>query len=219
MRKGFNMARPANGDKKVISIIHTGVMGEGGSNSVPVQNCYHFARSLTTASINRANVFTAWKAAIGDKVILGLNERYTSQSVDIRCINDAEERASTHAFTDPGAIAGDCLPARNAVAMLLRSDTRGPWAKGSKHFGPISESDIGEDVLNAGALVVWNVVRAAILAGFTDSDGNLWKPTVVSPTYSQLAVNPTEVLHYPVIEVLLNKTVGTLRSRKVRTVR
>lgn len=208
-----------NAQKFVIELVHTGISGEGGSNTVPVQNVYHYARTTTAALIDKAGVFTAWKAAIGDKVILALNERYTSQNVQIRCINDAEERFSTHAFTDIGAIAGESIPMQNSVSILLRSATRGPWAKGAKRYGPISEVDTADDCLDASGIALFETVRAALLAGFTDALGNLWKPTVVSKTYSQLATNPTTVNHYPVVEALLNKNLGSMDGRKVRTVR
>lgn len=209
----------ANADQKVIELIHTGISAEGGSNSVPVKNVYHFYRTTTVALISKAGVFTAWKAAIGDKVILALSERYTSQNAEIRCINDAEERFSTHTFTDPGAIAGESIASRDCVTLILRSDTRGAWARGRKHYGPIAEADVADDCLDASGIALWGTVKTNLLAGFTDALGNVWKPCVVSKKYSQLIVNPTELFYYPVTEILLNLNIGEMGSRKVDTVR
>ncbi len=203
---------------KHLELVHTGVCGEGGSNSKTIINVYHYVRNAFVLPITKSEIFTAWKAAIGDKVILHLNERYTSQNVKIRILDDPEDRYSIHAFTDVGAIAGDSLPSHEASVLLLKSAVRGRFAQGRKHYAPLSESQIGDDVLNAGALTTIGAIKTGILAGFTDATGNVWKSCIVSKTYSDLQASPASIFSYVVNEVTITNNIGIMKNRKVSTV-
>ena len=85
----------------------------------------------------------------------------------------------------------------------------------------MSESDTTggtDDIWNAGALGRLGTIAAAILAGFTDANGNIWKPIVVSQKKSQLRNNPTTVTFADINQVLVNKRVGSMRHRRVTSV-
>ncbi len=201
-----------------IELVHTGEIAAGGGNSEKSVNVYHYKRTAFVLPVVKSAVYTAWKAAIGDKVILALSERYVSQNVKIRIINDPEDKFSLHSFTDAGAITGESLPSHHCVLLNLQTATRGRYAQGKKFYSPIAEADHEDDVLDASGITLWSTVRTGILAGFTDATGNVWKSHVVSKLYSDLHATPSVPLSYEVNEVVVNKTLAILRGRRSRTV-
>lgn len=204
---------------KHIELVHTGEIGEGGSNSERSQNVYHYRRTAFVLPVVKLAVFNAWKTAIGDKVILALSERFVSQNVRIRIIDDPEDPFSTHSFTDAGAVAGESLSSHNAALLNLHSATRGRFAQGKKFYSPIAESGHEDDTMTAGQITLMGAIRTGILAGFTDATGNVWKSVVLSKSYSNLNVTPANpVFAYEVNEVIINKTLGVLKGRRARVV-
>lgn len=204
---------------KNIELVHTGEISAGGSNSERSQNVYHYRRTAFVAAVSKAQIFTAWKAAIGDKVILALSERYVSQNVRIRIIDDPEDPFSTHSFTDPGALAGESLSSHNAALLNLKTGTRGRFAQGKKFYSPIPESGHEDDTMTAAQITLMGAIRTGILAGFTDAGGNVWKSVILSKSYSNLTVTPANpVFVYDVNDVIINKTLGVLSGRRARVV-
>lgn len=90
---------------------------------------------------------------------------------------------------------------------------------GSKHFPAASEVDTTGDVLTGAGLARWQTVQTAVGATLVDALGNSWVPCVFSRKKSQIAVNPTTIYQNDVTQVLLDKTLGQMRRRKVLTVR
>jgi len=167
-----------------IELVHTGEIAAGGGNSETSVNVYHYKRTAFVLPVVKSAVFTAWKATIGDKVILALSERYVSQNVRIRIINDPEDQFSLHAFTDPGAIAGESLPSHHCVLLNLKTATRGRYAQGRKFYSPIAEADHEDDVMDASGIALWAAVRTGILAAYNGLAGAVvsddWEHVVIS---------------------------------------
>lgn len=201
-----------------IELVHTGEIAAGGGNSEKSVNVWHYKRTAFVLTVSKAAVFNAWKAAIGDKIILALSERYVSQNVKIRIIDDPEDKFSLHSFTDPGAIAGESLPSHHCVLMNLKTATRGRYAQGRKFFSPIAEADHEDDVMDASGIALWDTVKTAVLTGFTDATGNVWKSQIVSKFYSDLTTSPAYIESYEVNEVVVNKTLAILTGRRSRVV-
>jgi len=217
---GPNMPIPDNQKQHAEIIIH-GQISDGGSTVVNTQNVFHFRRTALTGTITKAAISSAFQTAIAAKLVLALNERWSQLRNSIRFINDALDQYQDFSNVNVGAITGDCLQSHSSIFILLRSGYRGRSWKGGKHFGPVSESDAtsgGDDILNAGAITRFNTLAAAILAGFTDSNGQIWVPFIVSRDGSVIDTNPTTVVGVDVTEVKLNKRVSSHRGRKVASV-
>jgi hypothetical protein len=133
-------------------------------------------------------------------------------------MNDAQDSYASTVATEVGAITGDRLQTFAAAYLLLRTGLRGRSYRGSKHFGPMSESDIGDDVWNAGALTRLDTIATAMTTTLTDSTGNQWKLVILSRNLSQLETNPTVVTTNDVTQILRRETIGTMRGRKVESV-
>lgn len=201
-------------DKYTVEIVCKGLCAAGGASATPTLNVFHFRRASSAMAYSPTNIASQFDADILSVIGLALNVDYSCPEVLVRCIDDADEAYTPYTSTVVGAVTGDRTPSFNAATLQLRTNLRGRNYRGSKHFSPMSESQIGDDVWNAGALTVLGNIKSAIQAGFTDSDGNFWQPVVVSQELSQLSVNPTTVVYADVIQIVVNTLVGTMRRRK-----
>lgn len=204
---------------RVAEVVHLGTVAAGGGSAKNFANVYHFIRSSTVNPWSNTNIANEFIASILPDVCAVLNADYATTAVTARCVNDALDAPVSVADTTPGGVAGERLPDYNAVMLLLRTALRGGSYRGRKFYGPISEADSQDDVLTAGAVTAFGTLITTLLAGMTDSDGNVWSLAVFSSTLSQSTVNPTTIVANVVTQILLNKSLGTMRRRKVKTVR
>lgn len=190
---------------------------EGGGVKTFV-NVYHVQRTSPSGTLNKVNVEAGFNTAITPSVLAALSIDYTQTYNTIRMLDDALDLASTVIRSGVGARTGDRLPDFAAACLRQYTATRGRFARGSKHFGPVAELDTLGDTLVSGALTRFRAIGTAIVAGFTDSDGNVWQSVVVSRLPpAQYRVNPTTIRSYQITGTLLNLTVGTMKRRKVRS--
>jgi hypothetical protein len=204
-----------------VEIIANGIAAAGGSNNKKFEFVFAFRRTSNVNPLVKANIETAFQTAIMIPVTNALNNRYAQTFNTVRYLNDALDAPVPVARAVAGAIAGDGMPMHNAAYLLARTGLRGRSYKGGKHFGPLSEADTTagtEDILNAASLILWGLVATAWLAGFTDANGNVWAPCILSRTLSQLTANPTNVVTNDVTQILINKRVGRMRHREVQSV-
>lgn len=186
-----------------------------------IANVYQFYRTNGIGPRVKANVESAFQAAIGDVALLALNVDYTQTGTSVRWMDDATDAPVSFAEAGVGAIANDRSPDHVCATVQLHSGRRGWASRGSKHFGPISEDDTLGDVLDAGAIVRFQALADAILAGFTDTDGNQWLPIIVSRavlSHPVFSTNPTFWVWAQVTNVIVNHSLGSMRRRKIRTV-
>jgi len=197
-----------------------GIITSGGVNAINTVNVFHYRRTNTVQPLTKASLDSIFQTAIVDVLALALNNRWTQVHNTVRFIDDAQDIENGFAHADVGNVAGDGMASIMAAYILLRTGVRGRHFRGSKHFGPLSESDTtapNEDIFNAGALVLWGNVVTALAAPLADSNGNTWNLEVISTSLSQLVTNPTFVVGNDVTEVALNKRVGRLRRREAKS--
>lgn len=214
------MAVPANQLINAEVVIHASAAAEG-STARPIQLVTHWRRTAVAVNTTKTAIDTAFQAAVAVPFFAALSITVTQQYNAIRFVNDALDAYSSFTHTVAGAITGDRMAITNAAFLLLRTGYRGSSYKGSKHIGPMSESDStsgSEDLWNAGCLTRLGTLASALLAGFTDSTGNVWVPSIYSKTLSQDTINPTNIVATDVVQVLVNKRIGTMRGRRVPSV-
>jgi hypothetical protein len=219
-RNGLDMPIPLSSVTH-IEIGMFGTVAAGGSNAKASVATFQYRRTATVLTISKAAVETAFQAAICVPLTNALNARYAQTFNTVRYLDDATDFPSQVTRAVAGQIAGECLTTAESLFLLLRTGLRGKSYRGAKKLFPFSESDTTlatADLWNAGALARFATLAAAILAGFTDATGNVWVPQVVSKKLSQLTANPTTVVGNDVTSVLINKRVGTMRHRKVKSV-
>lgn len=194
----------------------------GGSNGKTLNIISHWRRTATTATLNKTNIDTAYQAAIAVPIFAALNARATQTFNQIRSMDDANDGYLAVAHAVVGSIAGDSEMTDVAAFMLFRTNLRQRSGRGNKHFAPMSESDKTsgtDDVWNAGCLARLATIAAAFIAGFTDANGNVWVPCIMSRRPpAQYAINPTTIVSNDVVQAVANKRIGSMNHRKVKSV-
>lgn len=206
---------------ETVEIQSRGLIASGGSTSKATNFTYHFRRTATVAPITHAAIDTAFQAAIGVPQAAALNARWSQQNNSVRYVDDALDAPVFYSHVVVGGVAGDSMSTIMSVYLLLRTGIRGKSYRGCKHLAPASEADTTaatDDILNAAALIRYGALASAILAGFTDANGNVWVPVILSKTLSQLLTNPTTVVKTDVTSVLVNKRLGRMKRRQVTSV-
>lgn len=213
------MAIPAN------QIIHAEVTAQGfaaagGSNQKNFANVFHFRRTTTVNPVTKAALEAAFQTNIMVPVLAALNNRFTQTFNLIRWADDALDQAVPFVESGVGGVAGEPASTLDAIYVLLRTGIKGRSYRGNKHFGPLSEADCTTgDVLNAAAITRFAAVVTALGTPFTDSQSNTWVIQVFSRMPpSQLKVNPTVVVANDVVQIALNKRVGRMSRREVKSV-
>jgi len=200
-----------------VEIVVRGDITAGGSNGRPTYNVFHYKRAAFLGNINKVDVDTAFQAAVGAKIILALNNRWTQAHNSVRCINDALDPYLTVPHINAGGVGGDGLSSMLVGYILLRSTLRKGSYRGAKRLGPLSEADCTagtDDIFNAAGLARMNALAAAMLGGFTDASGDIWNPVVLSRKQSQLKNNATVVVATDIAQIVVNKRLSELRIRK-----
>lgn len=206
---------------KTVEIQVRGTIASAGGSSKSTNFVFHFARTTTVAPIAHAAIDTAFQTAVVVPIGTALNVRWLQSSNSVRYVDDALDAPIYYSHAQAGLVAGDSMPSHSSVYLLMRTGIRGKSYRGSKHLAPVSESDTSiatADILNAGALVNFGAVATAILTGFTDANGNIWKAVVLSKTLSQLITNPTTVVANEITQIMVNKRIGNMKKRQVASV-
>jgi hypothetical protein len=186
-------------------------------------NIYHFRRTTTVNVLSKAHIESAFQTAIMTPVLAALDVDYVQEQTSIRFFEDPLNAQTFFAETGVGGVSGDRLPDFNAAVVQLHAGIRGKVGRGSKHYGPIAESSTTGDDLTSGAVTLVTAIGTAIIAGFTDSDGNVWVPGMkaaarVGKPYHYVLPLPTITGWTDIVSFVVNKSLGTMRRRKIRTV-
>jgi len=205
-------------DVRVAEIVMKGLIAAGGSNAVPTAFVFHYRRLATSVDPSKSALNTIFSSTVAAPIAAALNVDWSGSLHDIRWVNDATDQYASFTATEVGAITGDRLSSFTAAYILLRTGLRGRKYRGAKHFGPMSESDIGDDVYQAGALTRLNAILAAMLTTLTDSTGNQWKLAILSRKLSSMKDNPTTIITNDVTQGLVRASIGTMRGRSVTSV-
>jgi hypothetical protein len=179
-----------------------------------IVNVYDYYRTTTGGVPTKAQFATAFAAHPATDIQGLLSVSYITDFLDVRFLDDPLDPFLTAALAKNGTVAADSLPSVNNVTLQLKTGLRGPSYRGSKHFGPIAESDTTLDGLTAGAITRWATFQTAYLAGFTDAGGFLWLPVVTSQKYSTFTLLTAIVVYTAVNATIVNPYLGIMRRRK-----
>jgi hypothetical protein len=196
-----------------------GTLAAGGSNAVNVASVFHYRLTAIIAPPTKNAIEAGFNAGVVAALLAAYNVRYTQTNNSVRWVDDALDAPAFIPRAGVGAIATDGMPTIDSVSFLLQTGLRGKSYRGSKHFPGVNEIDTTNDILVGAGFARWQAVQTAIQAALVDTALNTWVPSVLSRKLSVLGTNPTTVVANDVVQVLLNKNVGTMRRRRVLTVR
>jgi hypothetical protein len=195
-----------------------GIGAAGGSTSRNFNFRFNYKRTTNANPLSETVLETAFNGAPTTAILAALNIRFTQTLNVVRFVEDAQRPAVSVSRVGTGAVTGDGMPMHNAAFILKRMGIRGRGAHGSNHFGPLSESDTttpDADILNAAAITRFSAIITAINATLTDGNGNIWVPVVLSRVKpAQYKSNPTNVVTFPISQMLLNKRIGRMKRRE-----
>lgn len=194
--------------------------------SKDVDNVLQYGSNTTGLSTNLASFVNAWRTA-HEATFLAIHDyswilyQYVAKELDHPEFADYESVQNTHGSYNatPGAPA----PSINAAFFFNKSFNSGRSSHGGIHLGGLPLNGIAGNEFTPAFQVILNAWYAIYLAGFTDSIGITWLPTIMSRKKSSLQMPP------PVVDVssylvygnrsFLDKDVGTMRRRKEKTAR
>lgn len=208
----------ADSQKLTVELVTKGTIATGGAGVKPCLNVYHYRRASGTPPINKANIAAKFDALIFAFIAPVLHLSYTCNEIDIRFLEDNLDAYEGEAVSEAGAATGDRAPDYECVTIQLKTNKRGRNYRGSKHFSPLSEAQTDADVIDSAAIPDFITIRDTLILPFSDVDGNTWSPFVWSRDQSTLAGDLWTIAGAGVVEAVLNKTLGTVRSRKPKTV-
>lgn len=202
-------------------IIVRGDILAAGSDGQPTWSVFHYRRTGVATPISKSSLKTSFTTSILAPMAACLNESWSSSLVTIRMLEDPDDPATPFTQVTAGAILADRLPPFVVAFLLKRTNLRRRRHMGSLKLSPLSETDTtdgGEDNVNAACLTRLTTLATAMAAVLTDGSGNSWAPVVVSRLWSDLTVVPNVVYATQVTSVAPRKNLGTLKSRKTRSV-
>jgi len=205
----------------VVEIQINGTVAAGGSNSRASKFTYHYRLATLTTTPTKVALDTIFQTTVATPLAALLNNRWLQANNSVRDVNDATDPPVFFAHALAGLIAGDGLSTVLAAFHLFRTAKKGKSYRGGKHYFPLSEADVtaaSDDILNAAAVILHGNLLAAEVSAMTDALGNVWVPCILSRTLSTLRSNPTTVISNDITFALLNKRIGRMRHREVKSV-
>jgi hypothetical protein len=204
----------------VYEIIIKGHYVATGTTVKNLANVFHYKYNSGGVSPGSASdLLTAFLAGPWAAISAQLTTAYVGDDSLCRRLDDALAQFISGGAPANGARATPRFPGDVAVAYLLRTPSRGKSFKGSKHFGPVAAADVVGDEISGGAVAAWTAVGVSMGNVLVGAGGTNYQPVILSRVLSQLRFNPTTLVGDVVNAVLLNKTIGTMRRRKEKTVR
>lgn len=204
--------------KMTVEIVCKGTIAAAGAGVKPCLNVFHYRRDSNTNPLSKTNVASKFDASILSNIVPVLHADYSCLELLTRFIEDNLDAYQSDVVAEVGGVAGDRAPDYECVTFQLKTNVRGRNYRGSKHFSPIAEADTDGDVIDAAALANWQALKVLLGSSFADADGNNWSPFVWSRSLSTLAGDLWTIVGATVNNVVLNKTLGTVRSRKTATI-
>lgn len=205
----------------VLEFLIKGTVATTGSGTKNFFNVFHYRSNTIPVPDSKVAVLNFFLSAIWSLAGASLSSAYTGVESDVRLLDEATDQYAVGNVPASGAVAGARLPTDVSASVLLRTSLRGKNYRGAKRFGPLASSDVVNDEITAAAITAhWAALIAALSGGMTGGGlSGTYTPIVVSRFKSQLSVDPTTIDGAPITAALLNKTVGTMRRRKEKTVR
>jgi len=209
------MPAPIGTNLEIVAIAHC--LTTGGQLKAVV-NSYHYSATVAPgAPPPKGNIFTAWNSSIFAGIASKLSVDYVAVQTTIRFIDDASDAPTNCGPQNNGAAAVGHLDLATAVVFYLKTNLRGKEYRGFKHYGPITPLDGSGDELSVAGYANWNPLTSNHTNSFSNG-GWTWVPVILSRKLSTLITNPTTVVATPITSARCNKTLGTMRHRREKTV-
>lgn len=195
-------------------VIKGHVLNNDGISSKSIVNVFNYIRTSPWVAETTAHAANGIIATLAAAFNAMLSVAYVGDPSQSRFLDDPTLPAVATNNIGNGTTAADNQPNIVAAFQLLRTDYRGKSYRGSKHYGPIAESDTTNQELSGGGAVKLATLGAAVIAAVAVAGGNTWAPIVLSQTLSNLTSSPASLTYAPITSRLSSNVLGTMRRRK-----
>jgi len=204
----------------VVQIIVQGTVPETGGSTKNVYNVWtYFQNPNLPGPPTAVAVANQFLAAVWTTIAPLLSVAFTGTATLARYLDAPTNALLPANVPGNGAKVLPRLPSQQAIVTPFRTNLRGKNYRGSKHFSPIDTASVTGDELTAAAVAAWQAVLPNLTANIVVG-GQTFSPCIVSRSLSQLGpVGPVVIQGAAITTALLNKTIGTMRRRKEKTVR
>jgi len=174
---------------------------------------HHFSADDPGILVSKSDWVTLFGTQLADSIIALLSNEWESVSIEVRNFDDPFDPYEVVPYSAPGGVNSEALPGFNAVSFQLRTEQRGRFARGRKHFGLVPENANDDGRLSAGALTSWQAVAANLMTSlsFAVGSGFTYKPVVWSKTMSDIT---SSIYVIELASVIVNPIIGTMKRRK-----
>lgn len=205
------------GTPQFAEFVMTSTIAETDGSTQALINILHFLRSGGPGTSTEALLFAAINAQITAAVWQPLfNADVINTAQSVRFMDDPTRIAVLFAGLGGGSGAGSRAASFTSTVIRKLGFGRGRFWRGSNHWGPPLEADYDRDQLNVGGQANWaglvnvlNILRLPFAVG-----ADTWQLIVLSPTQSNLLVNPSIFAGTFVSNCTLNVKLGTMKRRK-----
>lgn len=201
-----------------MEVVVSGNVSQTGVATKLIEFVFAYRRTTFTVVADKASFEAGFQTKVPAAVLPLLNAAYLQSANKVRWLDDATDAPLTVARAVAGAVVGDQQQNFDTLVFQFKTAYRGKSGRGSKHFAPLTAADTLGNILVAGTITAWNAIVPNMLTSFTDSTGNVWRPCIFSRKLSAIKANPTTVITNDLVAAILNKTTGTMRRRKVKTI-
>lgn len=203
----------------VVQIIVAGTVAETGGSTKNVFNVFNYMQNPVVPNPPTAvTVGNQFLASVWAQIAPLLSVAWVGSFMQARYLDITTNAFLAGNVPASGAKILPRLSSNVAVVTPFRTGLRSKNYRGNKHFGPIDSASATNDELTAAAVAAWQAILPT-LSGIITVTGQTFSPAIVSRSLSQLAKDPVNIQATPITSALLNKTLGTMRRRKEKTVR
>lgn len=197
-----------------------GTTAESNNTLKPDINVFHW-KAQSPAGGGTMNTFlNNFRASVETALLNVKTADYNLVQYIGKYMDDPTSAQSILAAGVPGIITSDRGASFNAGVIRKKSGFTGRNWRGSSHYGALPESFTTKDSLNGTGLSAYTAlatVWAGMLTGISDGVDTFF-PIILSPSLSNLILNPSVFTGSFVSEFIVNETVGTMKRRKEKAI-
>jgi hypothetical protein len=205
-------------DPFFIEVVQRSVFTASGEPAVQCVTVFDFRRLSNSPIFDPTDIAAVFQAAWVPALIAITCDSVSYTQTECRALDDPAAATAVDPSAGNGALEEDVYASDTAVYFQLKSGFRGRSFFGSKHLPGASESHVSNGYLSGGGVTAWTTIKTLLLAwtttGLVDGAGNAWKLIVLSRTLSDLEASPAIITGADVVEVLLNRRIGTMGRRR-----
>ena|SRR5215208_2045630 len=197
-------------------VVIEGSMTQGVLSTSQTRNVFYYRRTNVGAGLDYAQLMTTLLAKWQANLLLATSVKWSFDRLTVRNVDDNTDAGSFTAGGGVGAIAGDALPAFNAMLISKKTALRGKSYRGRFYIPGVPESGQADAVLTGGQLTLLQNLASDLDDTITTAAGITYKPYLLSTRLSNLTIIPATIVGADLVSCIASDAIASMVSRKVR---